>query len=107
MGELHHRGRVARRCYTALVTDGKADCYDLDKGEEPEGFTVASKLGLVRRVKPDGSIKYRLVWDFRRSGVNVTISHGERILLPSLLDVVRSVRGLTNGRSKLKIFFVG
>ena len=90
-----------------LVADGNAECFNLDKGEEPKGFTVASKLGLVRKIKPDGSTKYRLVWDFRRSGVNETISQGERILLPSLLDVVRSARGLANGRSHLRIFFVG
>jgi hypothetical protein len=81
--------------------------FNLDKGEDPKGFTVASKLVLVRKVKPDGSTKYRLVWDFRRSGVNDTISQGERILVPSLLDDVRSARGLANGRSHLRIFFVG
>jgi hypothetical protein len=90
-----------------LVADGNAKCYDLDKGEKPKDFTVASRLGLVRKVKPDGSIKYRLVWDFRRSGVNETISQGERILLPSLLDVVRSARGLADRRSHLQIFFIG
>ena len=60
----------------ALVSADKAVSYDLDKGEEPEGLVVASKLGLLSKPKPDGSMKYGLVWDFRRSGVSGTVSQG-------------------------------
>ena len=41
----------------ALVNEDKADCFDLSQGEEPAGSTVANRLGLLCKVKPDGTLK--------------------------------------------------
>ena len=80
----------------ALVDGQKALCYDLSLGEGPDEVTIANKLGRVTREKPDGSLKHRLVWDLRRSGVNNTICQGERILLPNIINVVDSARSLSS-----------
>eukprot|EP00971_Amphidinium_carterae_P274271 5443082-Amphidinium_carterae.1 len=41
-----------------------------------------NKVGLITKVKADGSTKHRLVWDLRRSGVNSAAWQGQRIILP-------------------------
>ena len=53
---------------------------------------VMNRLALISKLKPDGTWKHRLVWDLRRSGVNMAILQGERVVLPRLLDLVRDVR---------------
>ena len=45
---------------------------------------VLNKLALLPKTKSDGSVKHRLVWDLRRSGVNLAVIQGERIVLPRL-----------------------
>eukprot|EP00974_Lingulodinium_polyedra_P002336 217827-Lingulodinium_polyedra.AAC.1 len=45
-----------------------------------------NKLGLVSKVKADGTMKHRLIWDLLRSGVNSLVRQGERIVLPRLAD---------------------
>ena len=57
------------------------------------GLTL-NKLGLIIKVKPDGSTKYRLVWDLRRSGVNAVTLQGERVVLPRILDLVNSIAAI-------------
>ena len=53
---------------------------------------VMNRLALISKLRPDGSWKYRLVWDLRRSRVNMAILQGERVVLPRLLDLVRDVQ---------------
>ena len=55
---------------------------------------VLNKLALVSKTKSDGSVKHRLVWDLRRSGANLAVKQGERIVLPRLSDVVADLREL-------------
>ena len=43
-----------------------------------------NRLALISKTKPDGSWKHRLVWDLRRSGVNMAILQGERVVQGSL-----------------------
>jgi len=62
---------------------------------------VLNRLGLVTKVKPDGTTKHRLVWDLRRSGVNLVILQGERVVLPRVSDVVDSITELGDPESKL------
>eukprot|EP00974_Lingulodinium_polyedra_P103221 9993218-Lingulodinium_polyedra.AAC.1 len=45
-----------------------------------------NKLGLVSKMKADGAMKRRLIWDLLRSGVNSLVRQGERIVLPRLAD---------------------
>ena len=63
---------------------------DLVDAVGSEDITL-NKFALVTKKKPDGSIKYRIVWDLRVSRVNERVSQGERIVLPRLLDVVNDV----------------
>ena len=58
---------------------------------------VLNRLALITKEKPDGSLKHRLVWDLRRSGVNHAISQGERVVLPRLGDLVGDVLALAHG----------
>jgi len=58
---------------------------------------VMNRLALISKMKPDGSMKHRLVWDLRRSGVNLAILQGERVVLPRLLDLVRDVQAIAGG----------
>ena len=53
---------------------------------------VLNKLALLSKTKSDGSVKHRLVWDLRRSGVNFAVKQGERIVSPRLSDVVADLR---------------
>ena len=53
---------------------------------------VMNRLAFISKSKPDGSWKHRLVWDLRRSGVNMPILQGGRVVLPRLLDLVRDVQ---------------
>jgi hypothetical protein len=47
---------------------------------------VMQKVGLVSKLRTDGTYKYRLVWDFLRSGLNAHIELHERIVLPRVED---------------------
>ncbi len=53
-----------------------------------------NRLALITKERPDGSLKHRLVWDLRRSGVNQFISPGERVVLPRLGDVIADAHSL-------------
>ncbi|MFM7985557.1 MAG: hypothetical protein ACKPKO_40215 [Candidatus Fonsibacter sp.] len=46
---------------------------------------------MISKSKPDGTVKHRLVWDLRRSGVNSLIRLGERIVLPRVQDLIDGV----------------
>ena len=51
---------------------------------------LLNKLGLITKVKEDGSKKHRLIWDLRESKANLACSQGERIILPKLMDVAEA-----------------
>ncbi len=55
---------------------------------------VLNKLAVLSKTKSDGTVKHRLVWDLRRSGVNLAVKQGERVVLPRLSDVVADLREL-------------
>ena len=55
---------------------------------------VLTKVGLITKQKPDGSLKHRLIWDLLRSEVNSTVLLEERIVLPRLQDAVDDAREL-------------
>ena len=57
---------------------------------------VLNKLALLSKLKADGTTKHRLVWDLRRSGVNLAVRQGERVVLPRLSDVVADLRELAS-----------
>ena len=51
---------------------------------------LLNKLGLITKVKEDGTKKHRLIWDLRESKANLACSQGERIILPKLMDVAEA-----------------
>ncbi len=66
-----------------------------------------NKLALLSKVKPDGSIKHRLVWDLLRSTVNSVVQQGERVVLPRVMDFVHDAWDLsknTPGNTTLHLF---
>ena len=49
---------------------------------------VLSKLALITKVRGDGTLSHRLIWDLLRSEVNSKVELTERIVLPRVQDVV-------------------
>ena len=56
---------------------------------------VFNPLGLISKLKPDGTWKHRLIWDLLQSRVNEFVFQGERIILPMLADVIEDVISLS------------
>ena len=52
------------------------------------GAPITSKLAMITKEKPDGSVKRRLILDCKESGVNSLATRGGRLLLPRPTDVV-------------------
>eukprot|EP00913_Durusdinium_trenchii_P013258 g12445.t1 len=57
-----------------------------------ESQGTVSKLALILKPKPDGSVKKRIVIDMLRSGGNGRAEVPERIVLPRVSDVLRAMR---------------
>ena len=49
---------------------------------------MVSKLAAILKPRADGTLKVRLVIDYRRSGVNAHVRTGERVVLPRLKDAI-------------------
>ena len=64
-----------------------------------------NRLAPISKLKPDGTLKHRLVWDLRRSGVNMAILQGERVVLPRFLDLARDARQIAT--ESTPIFLMG
>ena len=47
-----------------------------------------SPLGLISKVRADGTQKHRIIWDLLKSRVNTVVRQGERIVLPRIADVI-------------------
>ncbi len=54
-----------------------------------------NKLALLSKVKPNGEVKHRLVWDLLRSTVNSVVQQGERVVLPRVSDLVKDAWDLS------------
>lgn len=55
---------------------------------------IVSKLAAITKIKPDGTVKLRLIVDMLRSGLNKFVKLNERILLPRIRDVIKDVMSL-------------
>ena len=74
---------------------GFAELLTLDEVTARYGTSVvASKLALIIKEKRDGSIKLRIVNDFRRSGINQFSKVSERVVLPRMMDLVEDAVAL-------------
>eukprot|EP00971_Amphidinium_carterae_P025928 511419-Amphidinium_carterae.1 len=49
---------------------------------------LINKVGLITKVRDDGTLKHRLVWDLRRSGVNAAAHQSQRVVLPKINDIL-------------------
>ena len=64
-----------------------------DEVEERLGkIGTVSKLALILKQKADNTVKRRIVIDLRRSGGNLRAKVEERLILPRISDVLRSLR---------------
>jgi hypothetical protein len=57
------------------------------------------RLGLLSKLKANGELKHRLVWDFKRSQTNEFQTVLERVVLPRHADVVADARALRSSNS--------
>ena len=55
---------------------------------------IFSKLGLISKLKEDGTWKHRLIWDLLQSMVNAASTQSERIILPRLIDLINDILDL-------------
>jgi hypothetical protein len=85
---------VVRELLTNMEANGwmrqhqSIDDFRLASGQlEP----VMNKLGLVSKERSDHSVKHRLIWDLRRSAVNLHCTVQERTVLPRVIDLVNDV----------------
>ena len=54
--------------------------------ERRHGKLIISPLGNLSKIKPDGSLKHRIIQDLRRGGANLLAGMFERIVLPRPTD---------------------
>ena len=75
------------------ISKGYVKKMTWDEVEERLGkIGTVSKLALILKRRPDNSIKRRIVIDLRRSGGNLRAKVDERLILPRISDVLRSLR---------------
>ena len=104
--EIVDGGQPAMEELTELVDAGFARlCKDLDDAEAWLGKRpVVSPLGNVTKEKADGSIKNRLIQDFRASSVNLASTVSERQVLPRFLDHAHDLAALSALGSSVGVF---
>ena len=91
---------------TELVNAGFARiCADMDDAEAWLGKRpLISPLGNVTKPKPDGTIKNRLIQDFRASSVNRASTVSERQVLPRFADHAHDLATLSAQGSSVGVF---
>ena len=67
---------------------------------------VPSPLGDVVRLKPDGSVKHRLIQDLKASSVNSASKVSERQVLPRFVDHARDLAFASRDGSDMGVFVV-
>jgi hypothetical protein len=102
---------VCAQLLDKMVISGWAtrhDDFSKAQAELKSRDITLDKLGLVTKTRPDGTMKHRLIWDLRRSGVNSVLAQGERIILPKLSDLAQDVVELAgSGRSGTDVRLLG
>ena len=68
---------------------------------------VVSRMALLTKTRADGTLKHRIIWDFRRSFVNSRIRQAERIMLPRALDASADALELWRSSPQHGIIFFG
>ena len=104
--ELVEGEQPAMQELTELVNAGFARiCADMDDAEAWLGKRpLISPLGNVTKPKPDGTIKNRLIQDFRASSVNRASTVSERQVLPRFADHAHDLATLSAQGSSVGVF---
>lgn len=79
-----------------LVAEGRSETFS-EWGDVVKLFGSEAKLtrlACIVKLKDSGELKYRLVVDSRRSGVNGLMDVKERVILPKITDVAAAIRRL-------------
>ena len=50
---------------------------------------------MVVKERPDGTKKYRIIWDLRDNKVNLLVHQGERVVLPRLWEAINDALALS------------
>ena len=77
-----------------LVGKGFAEIVPMTEIREKFRTGTVSKLALIAKIKPNGTVKHRLIIDLLRSGGNSLANIPERIVLPRVQDVVKDIQEL-------------
>ena len=92
-------------------------CQRLPWGEAAQefGVTTVSRVGLIEQDRPDGRRLQILTLDVEDAGGNVRLQVHERVILPTGVDVIRSLtkaaswdgdQVITSGTERLELEFV-
>ena len=88
-------GGNAQDLLDQMVTAGRSEVFDTwDQVVEAVGAARLTKMACIVKAKETGELKYRLVVDSRRSGVNGLMEVRERVILPKVTDFISSVQHL-------------
>ena len=77
-----------------LVGKGFAEIVPMTEIRQKFRTGTVSKLALITKIKPNGTVKYSLIIDLLRLGGNSLANIPERIVLPRVQDVVKDIQEL-------------
>ena len=80
-----------------MVTRGWANAYHSKEALDAaigDKYPI-NKLALISKEKPDGSMNHRIIWDYKRSGVNGLSTQRERIVFPTVIDFISDTQDLS------------
>ena len=91
-------GAPAEELLQHMVDTGRSEVvHSWDEVVEKVGLGAKlTKMACIVKMKENGEMKYRLVVDCRRSGINGLSHVRERVILPKITDVVSSIHNLMN-----------
>ena len=98
----------AHALLASLVDEGHALLFESrdDAAKYLGTDPVPSPLGDVVKLKPDGSVKHRLIQDLRASAVNSASVVSERQVLPRFIDHARDVALASRGGDQVGVFVI-
>ena len=92
-------GQHAQKLLDKLHDEGRSDVFNTwrEVCEAVGDNAKLTRLACVVKQKESGEVKYRLVIDSRRSGVNGLCKVRERVLLPKITDAVAALNRVRQG----------
>ena len=88
-------GANAQELLDQMVAAGRSEVFDTwEQAVEAVGAARLTKMACIVKAKETSELKYGLVVDSRRSGVNGLMEVRERVILPKVTDFISSVQHL-------------